>query len=100
MNKVILQFWEESIRGKSPIQDGCSIHLDSQERIKYINSIYESRKLDSIPDEYERIIGGEVEAYIEDGLFNLLKNDKSLRIYQHQYSNLFNMNELIIKEEV
>jgi hypothetical protein len=100
MNKVVFQFWEESIRGKSPTQDGCSIHLDSQERIKYINSIYGSRTLDSIPDEYERIIGGEVEAYIEDNLFKLLQRDKSLRIYQHQYSNLFNMNELIIKEEV
>jgi hypothetical protein len=100
MNKVVLQFWEESIRGKSPIQDGCSIHLDTQERIKYINSIYASRTLDSIPDEYERIVGGQVEAYIEDSLFKLLQNDKSLRIYQHQYSNLFNMNELIIKEEV
>jgi hypothetical protein len=100
MNKVVLQFWEESIRGKSPIQDGCSIHLDSQERIKYINSIYDSRILESVPDEYERIIGGEVEAYIEDNLYKILQNDKSLRIYQNQYSNLFNMNELIIKEEV
>ena len=100
MNKVVLQFWEESIRGKSPIQDGCSIHLDTQERIKYINSIYDNRTLNSIPDEYERIVGGQVEAYVEDNLFKLLQNDKSLRIYQHQYTNLFNMNELIIKEEV
>ena len=100
MNKVVLQFWEESIRGKSSIQDGCSVHLNSEERIKYINLIYFDRVLDSVPNEYERIVGGEVEAYIEDSLFKLLQNDKSLRIYQHQYSNLFNMNELIIKEEV
>jgi hypothetical protein len=100
MNKVVLQFWEESIRGKSPIQDGCSIHLDTPERIKYIDSIYVSRTLDSRPDENERIVGGQVEAYVEDNLFKLLQNDKSLRIYQHQYTNLFNMNELIIKEEV
>jgi hypothetical protein len=100
MNKVVLQFWEESIRGKSPIQDGCSIHLDTQERIRYINSIYDDRVLDSIPDEYERIVGGQVEAYIEDGLYKILEKDKSLRIYQHQYTNLFNMNELIIKEEL
>lgn len=100
MNKVVLQFWEESIRDKSSIQDGCSIHLNSEERIKYINLIYCERTLDSIPDEYERIFGNELEAYVEDDLFKLLQNDKSLRIYQHQYSNLFNMNELIIKEEV
>jgi hypothetical protein len=100
MNKVVLQFWEESIRGKSPIEDGCSVHLDSPERIKYINSIYVGRNESNIPDEYERIVGGEIEAYIEDELFKLLQNDKSLRIYQHQYSNLFNMNEIIIKEEV
>jgi hypothetical protein len=100
MNKVVLQFWEESIRGKSPIQDGCSIHLDTQERIKYINSIYDGRNENNIPDEYERTVGDELVAFIEDSLFEKLTKDKSIRIYQHQFKNLLNMSELIIKETI
>ena len=98
MNKVVLQFWEESIRDKSPILSGCSIHLDNQEKVRFINSIYNERDVEDIPNEYERVLGDGLDAYIEDNLFEILKKDKSLRIYQNQYSNLLNMNELIIKE--
>ena len=52
MNKVILQFWEESERGWGVRPDGCSIHLDSNERNSYINSIYSDRG-SLVPDEYE-----------------------------------------------
>ena len=99
MNKVVLQFWEESERGWGVRPDGCSIHLDSNERNNYIKSIYSDRGSE-VPDEYERIVGDELVAFIEDVLFERLLKDKSIRIYQHQFKNLLNMSELIIKETV
>ena len=99
MNKVILQIWEESERGWGTRPDGCSMHIDLKERENYIQSIYDSRKSDeSIPDEYERIVGEGVEAFIEDALFELVQKDKSLRLTQYQMNNLMGMEEITIKE--
>jgi hypothetical protein len=99
MNKVILQIWEESERGRGTRPDGCSVHIDLKEREKYIQSIYDSRKSDtSIPCEYERIVGEGVEAFIEDALFTLLQKDKSIRLTQYQMNNLMGMEEITIKE--
>ena len=100
MNRVVLQFWEESCRGKNPIPDGCSIHLSSEDRKNYIDSIYKERIGCEVPDEYDRIVGSEIESFIDDALYEILKKEKSIRLYQHQYSNLINMNEIIIKETV
>ena len=99
MNKVILQIWEESERGWGTRPDGCSMHIDLKERENYIQTLYESRKSDeSIPHEYERIVGEGVEAFIEDALFELVQKDKSLRLTQYQMNNLMGMEEITIKE--
>lgn len=99
MNKVILQIWEESERGWGTRPDGCSMHIDLKERENYIQSIYDNRKSDtSIPNEYERIVGEGVEAFIEDVLFELVQKDKSLRLTQYQMNNLMGMEEITIKE--
>jgi len=99
MNKVILQIWEESERGWGTRPDGCSMHIDLKERENYIQTIYDSRKSDeSIPNEYDRIVGEGVEAFIEDALFKLVEKDKSLRLTQYQMNNLMGMEEITIKE--
>ena len=99
MNKVILQIWEESERGWGTRPDGCSMHIDLKERENYIQTIYDSRKSDtSIPDEYERIVGEGVEAFIEDSLYNLVQKDKSIRLTQYQMNNLMNMEEITIND--
>jgi len=99
MNKVILQIWEESERGWGTRPDGCSMHIDLKEREKYIQSIYDSRKSDeSIPHEYDRIVGEGVEAFIEDALYTLVVKDKSIRLTQYQMNNLMGMEEITIKE--
>lgn len=96
MNKVILQLWEESERGFGTRPDGCSIHADSENRNKYIKSIYESRH-DEVPDIYERIIGSELEAFIDDDLFKKLNEEKSIRLIEPELNNLIKFEELIIK---
>jgi hypothetical protein len=99
MNKVILQIWEESERGWGTRPDGCSMHIDLKERENYIQTIYDSRKSEtSIPDEYERIVGEGVEAFIEDELYNLVQKDKSIRLTQYQMNNLMNMEEITIND--
>ena len=99
MNKVFLQIWEESERGWGTRPDGCSMHIDLKERENYIQTIYDSRKSDeSIPNEYDRIVGEGVEAFIEDALYALVEKGKSLRLTQYQMNNLMGMEEITIKE--
>jgi len=99
MNKVILQIWEESERGRGTRPDGCSMHIDQKERDQYIQSIYDSRKSDTaIPHEYDRIVGAGVDAFIEDSLFLLVQKDRSIRLTQYQMNNLMGMEEITINE--
>jgi hypothetical protein len=98
MNRVILQLWEESEKGVDVRPDGCSIHLDSLERNKYIDSIYGRRLGISVPKEYERIVGGEIISFIENGLFEILKIQKSIRLSQHELNNLIYTEDLLFSE--
>jgi hypothetical protein len=99
MNKVILQIWEESERGWGTRPDGCSMHIDQKERDRYIQAIYDGRKSDTtIPNEYERIVGAGVDAFIEDSLFLLVQKDRSIRLTQYQMNNLMGMEEITINE--
>jgi len=99
MNKVILQFWEESERGKDIRPSGCSLHLDDILRNKYIDEIYKDRDGDFIPIEYERIIGHPIEAFVSNDLFKNIKLNESIRIDEHELNNLMIMFEIIIKND-
>ena len=98
MNKIVLQLWEESERGWGIRPDGCSIHLDDKERLLFIDNEYSNRS-ESIPDEYERIVGGPLDAYVTDSIFGILTESKSIRLAQHEMSNLLTLEDLIIKED-
>jgi hypothetical protein len=98
MNKVILQFWEESERGWGIRPDGCSIHISETNRENFVKSIYSLRnESDDVPDIYERINGEQVIAFIEDGLFKELKEQGSLRLLEHELNNLIKLEEIIFK---
>jgi len=98
MNKCLFQLWEESERGWGVRPDGCSIHLDESEYRKYISSIYESRKDDHVPDEYDRIVGKNIECFISDTLYDKLVESGSLRLLESEKNNLISMQEIIFKE--
>ncbi len=100
MNKIVLQLWEESERGWGVRPDGCSIHMDSEERERFVESVYSARRGSEVPNEYERIVGPAVEAYIDDSLYEKLKSDKSIRLAQHEMGNLVKMEDIIIREDV
>ena len=42
MNKVILQLWEESNQNDGVFSNGCSIHINEDERIKFVSKRTES----------------------------------------------------------
>ena len=98
MNKVIFQFWENSIEGNDVISDGCSVHIDDVEYSRWIENIYSNRHDNDIPVEYDRIIGEKLIAFVEDDLFEKVENFKTIRLSQNQLNNLISMDEIFIKD--
>ena len=91
---IILQLWEESIKGKGSRPDGCSIHIDLEARLDYINREYESRQSNVIPDEYEVAVGAPIEVNVTDNIYNILKEAKSIRLLQTELRNLVELKEI------
>lgn len=98
MNKIILQLWEESERGWGIRPDGCSIHIDSIERKNFLDKIYQQRESDShVPDEYDRVVGDEIEAFIDDSIYDQIKINKSLKLSEIELNNLITFEKIIFK---
>ena len=95
MKQVYLQYWEESERGWGVRPDGCSIHISKDECMKYVKSIYSNRTKE-VPNEYDRIIDGIVDVILKDSLYDLLLEEKSIRLSQCSMSNLLKLEEIII----
>jgi hypothetical protein len=91
---IILQLWEESIKGKGSRPDGCSIHIDLEARLDYINREYELRQSNVIPDEYEVAVGAPIEVNVTDNIYNILKEAKSIRLLQTELRNLVELKEI------
>jgi hypothetical protein len=91
---IILQLWEESTKGKGSRPDGCSIHIDLENRLSYINSEYELRQSNVIPDEYEVAVGTPIEVHVTDNIYNILKEEKSIRLLQNELRNLVDLKEI------
>ena len=91
---IILQLWEESIKGKGSRPDGCSIHIDLDARLDYLNTEYELRQSNVIPDEYEVAVGVPIEVHVTDNIYNLLKESKSIRLLQTELRNLVDLKEI------
>jgi len=98
MNKVIFQFWENSIEDFDVIPDGCSLHIDDLEYVRWIENIYSDRDVNLVPQEYDRIVGDRLIAFIEDDLFTKVENFKTVRLSQNQLNNLILMDEIVIKD--
>jgi hypothetical protein len=97
MNIAILQIWEESDIDNGIIQDGCSIHTDIEERNKYVNK--QHLDYSDIPNIYERAVGEPSSIFVTDQIYNVLLNEKSIRLMQNELNNLFNLQDIILKED-
>lgn len=97
MNRVYMQVWELSRKGLDILPDGVSLHLTKEEHQKYVDSVYLSRKGTQTPDEYDRVVGGLIETFIEDDAFEDLKTKGSIRLSEVEKNNLLKLEELITK---
>jgi hypothetical protein len=99
MNKAILQIWEESSIDNNILPVGGTLHIDIKERNEYVNKMYEGRDLNQIPNNYERISGSEVEVLINDSIFNILLERKTVILEEYELNNLVNMSEIMIDND-
>ena len=99
MNTILLQFWEESEKGWGVRPDGASLHIDKFSYQDYVNKIYSSRDPKNVPHEYERTIGEVVEAKVDKDLYDLVLNDKSVRLAQFQLNNLIKLENLKLNDD-
>jgi hypothetical protein len=95
MNKVILQLWEESNTKEGFLSNGCSLHINLKERGDYVADVYKDRVDSSIPNEYDRIVGECVEVFVDDRLYNMIVEEKSVKINEASFQNLLNFQEII-----
>lgn len=95
MKEVYLQYWEESVRGQGVQLDGCSLHLSKEDTLNYINSIY-SNRVGMIPHVYDRIIGEPISIFIKDDLFEMLVDDRVIRLFQYELNNLLKLEDIKI----
>jgi len=96
MKEVFLQIWEETILKSDSRPDGCSLHLNLEMCIKYLNSIYSNRDND-IPIAYETAIGKPIKVLVTDQLFNIIIND-NIRLLQNEFNNLLQLEDIIYDE--
>jgi hypothetical protein len=98
MNKVFLQLWEESNTKEGFLSDGCSLHSNLKERDEYVTSVYKDRDNSLVPTEYDRTVGDCVEVYVDDKLFNLISEEKTVKINESAFQNLLKFEEIIFNE--
>lgn len=95
MEKVYLQYWEESSRTFGITPDGCSLHLLMCDVNTYIESIYNGRE-NIIPEEYDRIVGDPIVVMISSSIFNELLKANSIRIDETSLNNMSRLNDIKI----
>jgi hypothetical protein len=61
--------------------------------------MYEGRDLNQIPNNYERISGSETEVLINDSIFNILLERKTVILEEYELNNLVNMSEIMIDND-
>ncbi len=96
MNRVWMQIWEISRKNKDILSDGVSIHLNNDEHKKFIDSVYLKRN-GEVPDEYDRPVGGLIEIFIEDSLYQTVTESGSVRLSEVEKNNLLKLEEIISK---
>ena len=85
METVLIQLWEISNTDNSIISDGCSLHIDYQNRDSYI-------KLNN--NSLERPVGLPSDVNINDVLYKILKSEKYIRLSETEMNNLLGLKDI------
>lgn len=95
--KAYLQYWEESERNWGVKPDGCSLHIDLDSHVIYVDDIYRDRTFHQhVPNEYDRIVGDPIEVEILDSLYQELTEKKTIRLTQVETNNLIKFGTIIL----
>lgn len=94
MNKCIFQFWEQSNVNGDIYPSGCSLHINFKSYIEYIKNITRDN---TVPILYDRIFMDPIECFVDDILFDKLKEQKNIRLKENEKNNLISLEELIFK---
>jgi hypothetical protein len=94
MKKLILQLWEQSEQDFGIQPDGCSLHIDNSSLKSYVDDFYSKRTSDDVPEVYERVVGLPVDVFVEDKIFDIVSNLKSVRLQEYEMNNLVNLKEI------
>lgn len=95
MKKIYLQLWEETHKSNKIIPSGASLHIDDENRKKFVEKIYKNRRKRK-PKTYERIVGGPSITWVSDQLFEKIEENKSKKISQIELDNLIFLSEIKI----
>lgn len=96
MKNIFIQLWEVYSKTEGIFSDGCSLHIDKNECIKFIEQI-KSQRTQQVPDIYEKELGNFFHVNVSQELFLKLIGEKSIRISQTELSNLLLMDEISIE---
>ena len=99
MKTILLQFWEESERGWGVKPDGASLHINKESFDEYLTEIYSSRDANNVPDEYDRPVGSSIEVEVDDEIYDVIVEDKNLRLPQYQLNNLIKLKNIVINND-
>lgn len=82
---LILQKWLESEAGWGIRPDGCSLHINEEDRIAYEKEYWASGT--HSPQEYSRHSGDPIVIEVSQELYKQVQDTKNgLRLWKHQYS--------------
>ena len=85
MKNILIQLWEIPNNDDTILPDGCSIHIDTESRDKYIRNNKSNEKICGLPSEVE----------ISDSLLDILIKNKNIRLSEIETNNLIGLKEII-----
>lgn len=95
MKNAILQIWEESFSNGKIEPDGATLHISEKERDEYVGKVYKFRKDYSVPENYTRTCGTQIEVSVSEILYSKLENMKSIKLEEWQFNNLVKFKEIV-----
>jgi len=84
MNSVLIQLWE-NFDNDLHQSDGCSLHIDMNERNNFLNM----KEIEEHP------VGLPSEVYIPDSIYDILEKEKSIRLSEIEMNNLIGLKDIV-----
>ncbi len=84
MNSVLIQLWE-NFDNDLHQSDGCSLHIDMNERNDFLNM----KQIEEHP------VGLPSEVSIPDSIYDILEKEKSIRLSEIEMNNLIGLKDIV-----